>query len=214
MEAFTYIWHNTTIGKKYIGYHKGNEYDGYICSSKNDEFWSDWKNPNMIFEREITYRGDMKTAFEEEQFLLKDLKENSHLFYNLARQSNFIFTEEVLQKMRNKDRSGERNGFYGKTHTEESKLKSSKPGKENPMYGRSAITEQNLKWYTDGINTIYITEGTQPEGWILGRSNYKQSFEKECPKCGIILKARGLGIHKKYCKNEDTLKALGIKLLT
>jgi hypothetical protein len=200
MEAFTYIWHNRTNGKKYVGYHKGKENDGYICSSKNSDFWSDWENPNMIFEREITYSGDMKNAFEQEQLLLTDLKENSNLFYNLARQSNFIFTEEVLQKMRGKDRSGEKNGFYGKKHTEETKQKSSKPGKENPMYGRSAVKEKNLKWYTDGINTIYVTEGTQPDGWVSGRSNHKQSCEKECPHCGIKIKARGLGLHKKYCK--------------
>ena len=31
-EAFTYILHNETNGKKYVGYHKGDENDGYICS--------------------------------------------------------------------------------------------------------------------------------------------------------------------------------------
>ena len=43
-------------------------------------------------------------------------------------------------------------------------------GERNPMYGRSAVRENNLKWYTDGVNTIYVTENTQPEGYRRGRT--------------------------------------------
>ena len=42
-------------------------------------------------------------------------------------------------------------------------------GDKNPMAGRSAVTEQNLKWYSNGEKTIYVTEGTQPEGFRRGR---------------------------------------------
>jgi len=45
-----------------------------------------------------------------------------------------------------------------------------KSGKNNPMYGRSAVSEKNLKWYTDGTNNLYITEGTEPEGYRRGRT--------------------------------------------
>ena len=47
-------------------------------------------------------------------------------------------------------------------------------GKNNPMYGRSAIKEKNLKWYTNGTKNIYVTEGTQPDGFIRGRSGIKR----------------------------------------
>lgn len=43
-------------------------------------------------------------------------------------------------------------------------------GKLNPMYGRSAVAEQNLKWYTNGKETIYVSEGTQPAGFTPGRN--------------------------------------------
>lgn len=53
-----------------------------------------------------------------------------------------------------------------------SKLMSHKSsGENNSMYGRSAITEQQLCWYTNGTETKYISEGTQPEGWYRGRAN-------------------------------------------
>lgn len=47
-------------------------------------------------------------------------------------------------------------------------------GVKNPMYGRSAINEQNLKWYTNGCDNLYVTEGTNPPGYYRGRSNLKR----------------------------------------
>jgi len=38
------------------------------------------------------------------------------------------------------------------------------------MHGRSAVTEKNLKWYTNGTNNLYITENTQPDGYSRGRT--------------------------------------------
>jgi len=54
-------------------------------------------------------------------------------------------------------------------------------GRNNPMYGKSAIRDNNLKWYTNGINNIYVTEGTQPIGYNKGRwvpSNYSRQQPK------------------------------------
>jgi group I intron endonuclease len=47
--------------------------------------------------------------------------------------------------------------------------KQDKTGKNNPMYGRSAVTEKNLRWFTNGVDVIYVTDGTQPEGYVRGR---------------------------------------------
>ena len=51
-------------------------------------------------------------------------------------------------------------------------------GQNNVMYGRSAITEKKLKWYTDGKVTIYVTEGTQPEGFVSGRQGFKHRISR------------------------------------
>lgn len=53
-------------------------------------------------------------------------------------------------------------------------------GSNNPMHGRSAIKEKNLKWYTNGEINMYVTENTQPSGYYRGRSNLKRkSHSKE-----------------------------------
>lgn len=44
-------------------------------------------------------------------------------------------------------------------------------GKHNGMFGRSASKEQNLKWFTDGKSDIFVTFGTEPEGFVLGKSS-------------------------------------------
>jgi hypothetical protein len=49
-----------------------------------------------------------------------------------------------------------------------------KSGKKNPMYGRSAVTEKNLKWYTNGVDNLYVTEGTQPDDYRRGRTMKKK----------------------------------------
>ena len=82
--------------------------------------------------------------------------------------------------------SGEMNPFWGMTHTEEKKKywSETRKGKNNVMYGRSAITEQQLRWYTDGTKNIYVTENTQPYGFRRGRSGIKRRTQS------AILEAR------------------------
>lgn len=64
------------------------------------------------------------------------------------------------------DEKKKRLGNFGKNYD--------KSGKNNPMYGRSAVTEKNLKWYTNGVDNIYVTEGTQPSDYRRGRTMKKR----------------------------------------
>jgi hypothetical protein len=48
-------------------------------------------------------------------------------------------------------------------------------GINNPMYGRSAVIENSIKWYTNGEVDKYLPEGTEPEGFHRGRSSIKGS---------------------------------------
>jgi hypothetical protein len=42
-------------------------------------------------------------------------------------------------------------------------------GSNNGMHGRSAIVENNLKWYNNGIDNIYVSEGSEPHDYNKGR---------------------------------------------
>lgn len=42
-------------------------------------------------------------------------------------------------------------------------------GDKNPMFGRSAIKEKNMKWFNDGNVESMFVDGEQPEAWIRGR---------------------------------------------
>jgi hypothetical protein len=53
-------------------------------------------------------------------------------------------------------------------------------GNKNSMYGRSAIVEQNIRWYNNGKDNVYIPVGTEPKGYKPGRIiDYKKPHTKE-----------------------------------
>ena len=73
---------------------------------------------------------------------------------------------------------GSNNNFYGLKHSNTTKKKWNRKGSNNPMHGRSAPQEQNLRWYNDGTKNIYVSEGTQPHNFRLGRIIKQDSLGK------------------------------------
>ena len=63
--------------------------------------------------------------------------------------------------------------FYGKTHTEESKIKISKSNSNNQNGDKNS--QFGTMWITDGIENKKIKKDVDiiPEGWYKGRSNKK-----------------------------------------
>ena len=56
-------------------------------------------------------------------------------------------------------------------------------GKKNSMFGRSAIVENNIRWYNNGIENVYVPAGTQPDGYNPGRIiDYKKPHTEETKK--------------------------------
>lgn len=123
MEAFVYIWMNKSKNRKYIGYHKGSQDDGYVSSSSNDNFWIDFDYDE--FEREIIFEGTRDECLKYEQDYLKQIDLKSDEWYNNARGSEIIFTQEVKDKIRN-HHLGKPSGMLGKNHSEETSIKLSK----------------------------------------------------------------------------------------
>ena len=56
-------------------------------------------------------------------------------------------------------------------------------GEKNGMFGRSAITENNLRWYTNNKTDIYVPEGTQPREFISGRNITWTANTRKSPPC-------------------------------
>ena len=65
-EAFVYLLLNTDNGRYYVGFHKGTKDDGYVCSSRNYEFWQDY-NQGMEFRRYYLFFGSTEECRKREK---------------------------------------------------------------------------------------------------------------------------------------------------
>lgn len=99
MDSFVYKWTNITLNKIYIGWHKGTEDDGYICSSASDRFWNDFKNINYDWKREILHKGPMKECQLLESELLDSIDITSENVYNNRNNLMFNLNDEVRSKL-------------------------------------------------------------------------------------------------------------------
>jgi hypothetical protein len=104
--AFVYKWKNS-IGKQYIGYHLGNTDDGYISSSRSEEFWNDWNDVSIKWKRDIIAIGTREQMVKLERTLLKENKDeiyNGTTFYNNSIGGGVVFTNEVRKKISSKNK--------------------------------------------------------------------------------------------------------------
>lgn len=83
MDSFVYCWSNLTDSKVYVGYHKGAEDDGYICSSRSQEFWDDFYNPEKDWSRSIVAHGTKDECRSLESEMLHTLWQDPNC-YNLS----------------------------------------------------------------------------------------------------------------------------------
>lgn len=142
-DSFVYIWNNKTNNKKYIGYHKGSIDDGYICSSHNAEFWNDYNNPNMIFERDIVFEGTREECLIKEQEILKNIDISDEMYYNNARGSSINFTTEIKNKMSKSHKKWWDNLSDEKKIERAKKISEAKRGVPRSEETRKKISESN-----------------------------------------------------------------------
>ena len=143
-EAFVYKWTNSTNGMIYVGYHKGDPSDGYVCSSKY--FLAEYKQDPSIFTREILAYGTTREMVDLETKILKenDAGKNPEFYNKHCNNGQYVVshTEETKAKMSashmGKMRSDEfrenrrqymltNNPYKGKKHSEETRAKMRKP---------------------------------------------------------------------------------------
>ena len=115
MEAFVYCWTDHKTKKLYVGSHKGNSDDGYVCSSKY--MMEEYENRPEDFSRQIIATGTWDDMFKFEGKILQTLNvKNDPRFYNQHNGSG---------------------NFRNKGLTEESrkKISAAKKGKPSPIKG-------------------------------------------------------------------------------
>jgi hypothetical protein len=95
MNSFVYRWTNITLNKIYLGWHKGAEDDGYVCSSSSAQFWNDYNNPDYQWQREIIFKGTMPECQLLESQILDslDIKSDNTI---MDSESNFVFLLQPL----------------------------------------------------------------------------------------------------------------------
>jgi group I intron endonuclease len=103
-------------------------------------------------------------------FKLNPTNGNTNFWYG---KSTSHIVKEVWEKRSKKEKSE-----IAKKVSDTMKRKGIAKGKNNPMYGRSAVRENNLKWYTNGTENKYIPEGTEPYGFRRGRTNLSGKIGK------------------------------------
>lgn len=111
-EAFVYCWTDNATKKLYIGYHLGNQDDGYVSSSKH--FNQEYTTRPLDFSRQIIAHGSRENCLALERALLEAVSAaKSQEFYN-------------------KHNGGKK--FHCSDHTEETKKKMSMTWKSRGSY--------------------------------------------------------------------------------
>lgn len=102
MIAFVYIWNDKLTGRMYIGSHKGNPTDGYICSSKivleqMEKRPNDWKR--VI----VAECKDFASAVHLETLLLKKIDAaHNPKYYNMHNGDGLFYCKEHTDITKNK----------------------------------------------------------------------------------------------------------------
>jgi hypothetical protein len=151
MMTFLYRWTDNLTGMMYVGVHKGNENDGYVCSSKI--MMPVYKERPETFVREILEVFDSFEAGRKAEiiFLTEVNAAANALYYNQHNGGNEWFlgaiTEETKEKIRKK--------AIGRLHTTEARQKMSAARKGKPL---SEKHKESLKQVKTGT---FLTEETK-----------------------------------------------------
>jgi len=189
---FVYITTNLINGKQYVGDHSTNniEKDNYLGSGNFNNALKKYGKQN--FKREILeFFPTKKEAFDAQEKYIKLFNTLSPNGYNISPTGGFgakgFLSEESKKKISEKSklRVGEKNSFFGKHHTKETKENISKSNKGKQTW----LGKHHTKETKEKLSKIF-----------LGKSN-PHTFEQN-EKIGLANR----GKHR----SEETKKKIGI----
>ena len=180
-QAFTYCWTDKKTQKLYIGVHKGEDSDGYICSCKI--MLEEFSNRPHDFSRQIIARGNYEEMIVFETALLRsaDAARNP-LFYNghngdgnFYNKGHSELTKQKLKIARNKRTDKPR---LGKPLNDSGKIKAAESAKKrlNTEEGRSNVSkagkisaEKRLMWLKNDPEYAKKFSESVKRGWETRR---------------------------------------------
>lgn len=154
------IWENVVLRRM-----KVVERDDFLNQTNNKAIIISEETRKNMFTEEVR----QKMSDSAKKRILRDGV--NHKALDKAR-SNIKYSETRNDKI-SKAMTG-REIHWGDKISEAHKKSGRFDGKNNPMYGKSAIKDHNLKWYTDGKDDIFVPEGSQPKGFVCGNSATKR----------------------------------------
>lgn len=162
-EAFVYSWKNTTTNQIYIGWHKGSDTDGYICSSK--VMLAEYNENPELFQRFIIAHGSAADMLALEQAILTsmDAKNDPTVYNQTNGNKNFILksiTEEHRLKISRANK--------GRKHSEESKekMRIARANRPSPgMSGKRHTTETRDKMKAAQTKNSQLLSEKAKEQW-------------------------------------------------
>jgi len=161
MKTYLYLKTHRVTGLKYLGKTTQDPYK--------------YKGSGLRWTRHLAKHGnDVSTLILFESEDKQQIKNQGQYYSNLWN----VVNDQSFANMRPETGDGGDMSMCQSWHDGVKKRDTS--GSKNSMFGRSAVVENNLKWYNNGTENIYVSEGTQSELFVSGRIiKYKKPHTEE-----------------------------------
>lgn len=97
MNSFVYCWTDHSTKKLYVGFHKGNPDDGYVCSSKH--MMKEYKQRPHDFTREVLTYNTYDVCRKFEAAVIRAMLAQNVPCYNLNVSGAIVYTPEIKAKI-------------------------------------------------------------------------------------------------------------------
>jgi hypothetical protein len=161
MKTYLYLKTHQVTGLKYLG--------------KTTQDPHKYKGSGLRWTRHLAKHGnDVSTLILFESNNLREIKTKGQYYSELWN----VVNDQNFANMRPETGDGGNTSQCENYKVGMSKRDTS--GSKNSMFGRSAVIENNLRWYNNGTENIYVPAGTQPNLFVPGRIiKYKKPHSKE-----------------------------------
>jgi hypothetical protein len=195
MNSFVYCWTNLTLNKTYIGWHKGTEDDGYVCSSASEQFWNDYNNPNCKWQREILFKGTMPECQLRESEMLDSIDITADNIYNNRNNIMFNLNDEVRAKLKEAALRRGKNPEYRKAQAERTRAQWASNPERRKLQSEKAKKQVMTSETKEKIRLARANQVITKESRLKSGATIKNNADIVCPHCTAT--GRYLGSMKK-----------------